>query len=155
MSNLTSSGYIRTLPEQDWRNDFRCVCVWGGGGQTSPFSGPGCHPQRPKIHRIWSTFFKRTPIKKKNRTKYFSDFQEFKHSAAQDEPLQNRKKSPDLTHFFESGPFLNTSGPPGLSQESTFSGPGEMVPHGPHGFPSPAQNPSQITLKKSWRFRQE
>ena len=48
--------------------------------------------------------------------------------------------------------FLNTSGSPGLSQESTFSGPGGMVPHGHHGFPIPAQNPSQVTLKKDGVF---
>ena len=45
-------------------------------------------------------FSERSQFHKKNRTKYLLDIQGAKLSGAKCEPLPNRKKSLDMTHYF-------------------------------------------------------
>ena len=102
-------------------------------------------------------FFEKGP----NKSKQISDFQNIfrlpggKLPAAQGDPLQSRKNSPELTHFCRRGPFSKHLGSPrSHTGIDIFRSRGEWSPTVP--TVSPALLRTQVSShQKRLRFRQE
>ena len=133
-----------------------CVCV--GGDQS--FQGSKVSRSKTENLPDLAHYFLEGPdLTKKNRTKYFSVSKTFKVFETFRPNFQGSKvtlsktgKSPDLTTFFETGPFSKHMGSPRSPKGIDIFGPGGMVPHSPPRFLQPRSEPKSGQTKKDSVF---
>ena len=76
-------------------------CGWGKRYQA--LQGPKMSSLKTENSLDLTNFSRKAVFNKKKSNKIFSDIQGDKLLGAQGDPLPNRKKSPDLTHYFSKG----------------------------------------------------